>query len=296
MIRSFSPIPVLRSLCLITGVLVVTTMPLRAAAWGWEGHKLVCGLAQTQLTPDAAKMVEQLLNDGAGLSGGRVNFAESCLWPDKVKHSSHRGTYEHHFINVPDNAMTVDLARDCGDMNCIATGVQQALSYLHQGVSGKRETLRRASALRFLGHHVADLHQPLHVGNASDWGGNKIRVAWKKKDSNLHALWDYEMLDAVNFTYPDSVTMLRPGSTEEMSDEPDMVEWLDESLALARSHAYRDTDGDMIHSGARLGQAYLERSKPIMLERLSLAAARLAVLLNAIAAGEQPVLVEPIAR
>ena len=154
-------------------------------------------MAQTKLTPGATIMVNALLVEGQALKGGQVSFPESCLWPDDVKYSNQKGTYEQHFINVPDHALTVDLLRDCPALNCIATGIQKALTYLSRPAGSSREKARRAAALRFLGHFVGDLHQPLHVGNASDWGGNKITVSWEGKETNLHALWDYGMLESM---------------------------------------------------------------------------------------------------
>jgi hypothetical protein len=270
-----------------TVVFVLLLSPVQTAyAWGWDAHKLICAMAERQLTPDAKAMVDSLLEAGADLKGGRVNFAESCLWADDVKHSTRKDTYEHHFINVPDDAQTIDLSRDCEAVNCIAVGVQRALVYLTRETSGKRDVQRRAAALRYLGHYVGDLHQPLHIGNASDWGGNKIDIDWMGKESNLHALWDYEMLDSAGITYPQSTDFLM--TIGEESDEQSILAWMNESLALGRSHGYVDVDGRPLKSGDRLGKAYLNRNKPVMFERISLAAHRLANLLNAIAADGKP--------
>lgn len=267
-------------------LLLVLVPAGEARAWGWDGHKLICALAARQLTAEARSLVDQLLEDGAGLKGGKVNFPESCIWADEVKHSTRKDTYEHHFINVPDDAKTVELARDCEAVNCIAVGVQRALIYLTREPAGRRDVERRAAALRYLGHYIGDLHQPLHIGNAKDWGGNKIRVQWFNKGSNLHALWDYEMLNTIGITYPDSIEFL--ASVSVTSDERDMLAWMNESLALGRSHAYANMQGGLIQSGDSLGNDYLNRSKPIMLERMSLAAFRLATLLNDIADGKKP--------
>lgn len=257
-----------------------------ANAWGWEAHKLVCALAEEQLSVDAKKMVSNLLADGSKLKGGQKSFPVSCLWPDEVKYSSRKGTYEHHFINVPNDANSIDLQRDCAALNCIAVGLQQALRYLSQPAKGDREKLRRAAALRFLGHYLADLHQPLHVGNASDWGGNKIKIRWRGKSTNLHALWDYDMLETMNITYPQSLPILRSVPSKQISGN--VHSWLNESLLLARKVAYIKLDGRLIESGDSLGEDYFNRSKPVLLERMALAAARLAHLLNEIAAGRQP--------
>lgn len=232
-------------------------------------------------------MVTTILAEGGDLKDGVVDFPRACLWPDDVKYSTRQGTYEHHFINVPDDAQTVDLIRDCSAVNCIAVGVQQSLNYLAREVDGKRDVTRRAAALRFLGHYIGDLHQPLHVGNASDWGGNKIKVRWFKKDSNLHAVWDYEMPDQMQLIHPDGIKLLRNVAHE--STDGSVLNWLDESLALGRSHAYVNARGNPVESGDKLGADYLDRNRSVVIARMSLAGTRLARMLNQIADGEMPV-------
>ena len=261
-------------------------LSFNAQAWGWDGHRLVCAMAQTKLTPEATIMVNTLLVEGQALKGGQVSFPESCLWPDDVKYSNQKGTYEQHFINVPDHALTVDLLRDCPALNCIATGIQKALTYLSRPAGSSREKARRAAALRFLGHFVGDLHQPLHVGNASDWGGNKITVQWEGKETNLHALWDYGMLESMGIKYPDSLDFML--SVEKTNKNKPIIDWFNESLSLARSNAYSNAKGNIVASGDSLGSVYLERNKLILIAQLVLASERLAMLLNKIAAGEQP--------
>ena len=274
------------SVRIVFSSLLLLLVSFNAQAWGWDGHRLVCAMAQAKLTPEARIMVDTLLVEGEALKGGQVSFAESCLWPDDVKYSNHKGTYEQHFINVPDEALTVDLLRDCAALNCIATGIQKALTYLSRPAGSGREKARSAAALRFLGHFVGDLHQPLHIGNASDWGGNKITVQWQGKETNLHALWDYGMLESMGIKYPDSIDFLL--SIEKINKNKPIIDWFNESLSLARSNAYSNAKGNIVASGDSLGSVYLERSKPVIIARLVLASERLAMLLNKIAAGEQP--------
>ena len=266
--------------------LLIAGFPFYVHAWGWEGHKLVCALAEEQLTREATEMVGRLLAEGSELKGGSLDFADACLWPDKVKHSTHRNSYENHFINVPDDATSIDLVRDCPAMDCIAVGVSRAISYLSSPASSKREVTRRAAALRFLGHYVADLHQPLHVGNASDRGGNRIRVVFRGRNTNLHALWDYGLLDAMDYGYPRSLSHL--SGVRHTPDDTSFPAWMNESLALARSHVYIDTTGERLESGSTISEAYFVRSKAVIVARLTLAGFRLAELLNRIAAGESP--------
>lgn len=273
---------------LIAVVLLIAkfSAPLKAYGWGWDAHRLICAVAEQRLTPKASRMVAQLVQEGADLKGGVVSFVESCLWADNVRYSTRKDTFEQHFMNVPDDARRIDLRRDCEAINCIAVGVQRALTYLTREPTGDREVTRRAAALRYLGHYIADLHQPLHVSNASDWGGNKINVVWYGKETNLHAVWDYEMLDTMGVTHPKSLSFVSSITAEDPGGT--VLDWMNESLALARSHSYVNHNGKEIRPGETLGDEYLNRNKPIVLERLALAAERLASLLNAIAEGETP--------
>jgi hypothetical protein len=126
----------------------------------------------------------------------------------------------------------------------------------------------------------------LHVGNASDWGGNKITVQWEGKETNLHALWDYGMLESMGIKYPDSLDFML--SVEKTNKNKQIIDWFNESLSLARSNAYSNAKGNIVASGDSLGSVYLERNKLILIAQLVLASERLAMLLNKIAAGEQP--------
>ncbi len=257
-----------------------------AGAWGWEGHKLVCGLAEQRLSSQAEVMVARLLAAGEGLEGGQVSFVEACVWPDIVKRTTRKDTARHHFLNVPDDAMSVDPALGCSD--CILVGVRQALTQLSREASGRQQILRRAAALRFLGHYVGDLHQPLHISNASDLGGNRIKLVWYSKTTNLHSVWDTRLPRQAGLSYPASLGLLasvRPdqGGVQQSS----VLDWMNASLKLARSHAYVH-QGRLLQSGDEPGEAYLERNKPIVIQQLALAGNRLARLLNLIAGGAAP--------
>lgn len=58
--------------------LLVTGMPLRAFAWGTEGHQVIANLAQAQLTPKARKEVNRLLT----LEPGQT-MASISTWADE---------------------------------------------------------------------------------------------------------------------------------------------------------------------------------------------------------------------
>ena len=271
-------------LILLSAVLLILSPLDKASAWGADGHRLICAMAEAKLTPEAKSMLSEIMIMGKFLDNNAdEDFPEACLWPDKVRHTSHKGSYEEHFINVPKSEDSVDLARDCAALNCVATAIQRNLVYLSRDAQGKREKARKAAALRFLAHFVGDLHQPLHVGNGEDWGGNKIRVNWYGKKANLHGIWDYEILKKAGITYPDSLEYLQEIKPEDSTG--DVLAWIRTSFRLARNNAYKDTEGNLIASGDTLGDAYFERAKPIVMSQISLSSSRLAYLLNELAAG-----------
>ncbi|MDB2542847.1 S1/P1 nuclease [Pseudomonadales bacterium] len=271
-------------LILLSAVLLILSPVDKASAWGADGHRLICAMAEAKLTPEAKSMLSETLRMGKFLDNNAdEDFPEACLWPDTARHTTHKSSYEEHFINVPKSEDSVDLARDCAALNCVATAIQRNLVYLSRDAQGKREKARKAAALRFLAHFVGDLHQPLHVGNGEDWGGNKIRVNWYGKKANLHGIWDYEILKKAGITYPDSLEHLQEIKPEDSTG--DVLAWIRTSFRLARNNAYKDTEGNLIASGDTLGDAYFERAKPIVMSQISLSSSRLAYLLNELAAG-----------
>jgi hypothetical protein len=48
----------------------------------------------------------------------------------------------------------------------------------------------RLEALKYLGHWVGDVHQPLHVSFEDDRGGNEVGISGGLCNWNLHAVWD----------------------------------------------------------------------------------------------------------
>ena len=265
-------------------ILLVLSPFHQASAWGADGHRLICAMAEAKLTPEAKSMLSETLRMGEFLDGNAdEDFPEACLWADKSRYTTHKSTYEQHFINVPVSANSIDFARDCEALNCVATAIQRSLVYLSREAEGKREKARKAAALRFLGHFVGDLHQPLHVGNGDDWGGNRIKVNWFGKEVNLHGIWDYEILEKAGITYPDSLDYLKKVQPEDRARN--VLTWIRTSFRLARTSAYRDTEGNQITTGDTLGNAYFERAKPIVISQISLSSSRLAYLLNELAAG-----------
>lgn len=164
------------------------TIPLSAAAWGTKGLQVVASLATNLLTPEAQSQVADLLGPG-------VTLADISIWGDEVR-SSRRNTGPWHYVNIPRGASGYNAQRDCS-RGCVVSAIEQSLRLLRDPAKGRAI---RQEALKRVVHLVADLNQPLHA-IADDRGGNDVLVQFTGRQTNLHGLWDGDLIDRA---YPDA--------------------------------------------------------------------------------------------
>ena len=136
---------------------------------------------------------------------------------------------------------------------------------------------KRQIALRFLVHFIGDLHQPLHVGREADQGGNKIKVTWFDKETNLHSVWDTYLVDFQQYSYSEYAKTLDniDEGTAETWQTSSLEEWFWESYQLANkvyslvpadgklSYRYNwvfkeDLDRQLLKGGLRLAKVIKE--------------------------------------
>lgn len=269
----------MRNPLVVTTVLVGLLTAGRAWAWADEGHRVVCEIAWQRLTTNARALVTELLGPG---SPPKERFLESCLWADRVRETTHQDTAEYHFLNVRRGAPSVDLTRDCPAYDCVPIAIRRYLAYLvDDGANGER---RRADALKFLAHFVADAHQPLHAGYLEDRGGNETLVRWRslELEVRLHAVWDHWIIRQAGLAEDRATAALAAEISAEDAarwQDANVERWADESYHLAVENAY-DLPADHV-----LDAAYYERAVAVVRQQLKKAGVRLAYLLNAIAAG-----------
>ncbi|WP_449272051.1 S1/P1 nuclease [Hymenobacter humi] len=89
-------------------------------------------------------------------------------------------------------------------------------------------------ALKFVVHLVGDVHQPLHVGRGEDRGGNSIQVNWRGRDSNLHSIWDGDLVEYPGFTYSEMAAAYDHATSAQVKQwqKDDVATWLFESYQL----------------------------------------------------------------
>lgn len=130
--------------------------------------------------------------------------------------------------------------------------------------------------LKMLVHFVGDLHQPLHAGRGEDKGGNDIQVRWFNEGTNLHRVWDSNMINSYQMSYTelaDNQSYLSPKKRKKMASGS-FEDWMYESKALALE-IYASAE-----VGEKLGYRYMYDWFPVVREQLQKGGVRLARILN----------------
>lgn len=248
-------------------------LPALAFAWGPVGHEIVCEIAWQESSPHVRREIESLL------AGDRYRtFTGSCNWADHVvRDDAYAWSAPHHYLNVHPASDAIDMPRDCPAIGrgCVLRAIainRRILADTDQPATKRRE------ALKFLGHFVGDLHQPLHVSYEHDRGGNAIAVVYFGKSSNLHRVWDSGLISRGGGVNERALaaeirTRISPANRDAWT-EGTPLDWGEESYDLAREVAYREPAGGWI-----IDNAYFERHHRLVHERLARAGIRLASVL-----------------
>ncbi len=251
-------------------LLLSALLPTAAQAWGPKGHRLVAGLASGELTPQARAEVARLLRDETEPTlAGVANWADDLREhdPDLGKRSA-----RWHYVNLAEDDCRYQPAVDCPDGDCLIEAIARQRDLL---ADRRQPAAVRAQALKFLVHFVGDAHQPLHAGYARDRGGNTIQIQLDGKGSNLHWLWDGEVIASAGMNERRYLQHLQrmslPAQARIGIDNP--AAWAEASCRIVLRDGFYP-------KRAKIGPAYFSRWRPTADEQLRIAGHRLAALLN----------------
>jgi hypothetical protein len=95
---------------------------------------------------------------------------------------------------------------------------------------------------------LGDMHQPLHVGRDEDLGGNKINVTWFYTPSNLHRVWDEQLIDYQQLSYTEytkALNIATPAAVKSYQSGS-IADWMYESHQLSdRVYALTQPDSKL---------------------------------------------------
>jgi hypothetical protein len=262
-------VSLLRTACfgLIT-VLALTSVARLGFAWGPEGHQVIALIAQHYMTDAAKAKARELLH------GDSIESVAD--WADDYSHQR-RETEPWHYINTPISALGIDMARDCPQGDCVVAKTEQYIAVLRDS---RATPAARAEALKFVVHFVGDLHQPLHVADNDDRGGNERSVIFDGHPDNLHWVWDTGLLQHAGRDPQELAKGLEQIITAQdvaAWDRGTVEDWANEGHLLAISVAYGGLKGE---TPAPITIPYEERAQIVVGIQLQKAGVRLAWVLN----------------
>lgn len=251
-----------------------------AIAWGSLGHRVTGHIAQAMLTPAASKQVQQLLGEeplsaaATYMDTQRASLSER--WP---------AAEQWHYDNQPVCGRQPDYCRD-GD--CATRQIERFRTLLADRSIARNE---RALALRLLVHMLGDVHQPLHMADNADRGGNNLNV-------RLHAGGQryrlHEVLDTI--LIKDLIGQQRVGAFAEGLrqryqaqlrgwQQGDLRNWTQQTHQLAVTRVYGELPAfacaNRITQTITLPDRYVQDARRYLPEQLAKAGARIAAVLNA---------------
>ncbi|QDV77005.1 S1/P1 nuclease [Botrimarina mediterranea] len=250
---------------------ILLSLAPHARAWSEGGHHLIGLLAYHLLDADEKAAFQEMLAahprfaddfkpPGNVANPDRWRAGRAGYWPDVARRQPTYNRPDWHWedavtlvvgnrdaVQLPNHVTRLPRGADLDSKDLHAS---QA-TVLCQRVMGDATAPAsdRAIALCWLGHLVADVHQPCHAGSLyaasvfprGDRGGNSIDT---KQRGNLHALWDGLLGPRYNETSEnrrfaeivgDADLMARG---ERAAEKMDPLDWLEESRLASVKTAY----------------------------------------------------------
>jgi hypothetical protein len=247
---------------LLTLNLILTLGVYDSFGWGATGHRITGWIADKHLNKKARKEIERIL--------GQQSLAMASTWMDEIRSDTNYDYMEDwHWVTIPDG-MTYEQSEKNLKGDIVKT-IDRIIKELKSHRLNEAEELQD---LKILIHLIGDIHQPLHVGRGNDRGGNDTKVTWFRSDSNLHRVWDSEMIDDTKLSYTEFAESLeRPNAAYlKVIQDKGINDWISESMDL-RAKIY-DT------GNSKLGYLYTYNNLHIVRKRLLEAGIRIAHVLN----------------
>lgn len=231
--------------------------------WGQNGHRIVGDVAADYLNPEARREVDRIL--------GPTSMAIASTWMDKIKSDpAYDHTHDWHWVTIPDGMTYKETEKNPnGDL------ISRLRIIIDKLKNGNLSPKEEKENLKMLIHLMGDIHQPLHVGTGKDRGGNDTKVEWFYSNSNLHRVWDSEMIDDTKLSYTEFSTAINHPTKDQVANWQDsnILDWVDEAMEL-RDQVYN------LPEDHQIGYEYQYKNRDLLDRQLLKAGVRLAGVLN----------------
>mgnify|MGYP006157591291 CR=1 FL=1 len=229
--------------------------------WGKTGHRICGEIAEKSLSDKSKKEIIKIL--------GHHNLSSISCWADEIKADSIWDfSRDWHYCTVPDN----ESYQEGKYKGSAVMKIEEQKKILIDSFSSETQKI---IAIKFLVHIVQDIHQPLHVGNGADRGGNDIQVKWFNQETNLHKVWDYHLIDHEQLSFTEFSKYLLLNSNKEI-----FLDWSNASIndivhesKVLRKECYKFENNN-------ISWEYIYDNKALLEQRLLQSGIRLAGILN----------------
>jgi hypothetical protein len=257
----------MKTISLFFCLLFLLFNPLTVKAdWGQTGHRVVGEVASNHLSEKAKIEIDQLLNG--------MSLAVASTFGDEIKSDPQYRKYgPWHYVNIPfDKTYKEIKPSERGD---IIIGIEHSIAVLKDSNASQED---KTFYLKMLIHLIGDLHQPLHLGLEEDKGANDFQVRWFNEGTNLHRVWDSDMINSYQMTYTE-LTQNLPRINEEEKQKimsGTLLEWVEQERVLTKK-IYESAK-----IGEKLGYRYMYDHFSTVKSQLQKGGLRLAKILNEI--------------
>lgn len=241
-------------------------------AWGSIGHRVIAEIAENHLNKKAKRNIKKLIGD--------QKLAYWSNWADFIKSdpdSTLNSTGSWHFINTRPNLNFDEFVIELD--NSPEDNLYKAYKRIKKEAMHEQEysLVEKQQQLYFLIHLFGDLHQPMHVSRKEDQGGNRIPVTFFDRKTNIHRVWDTDLVENDKYSYTEYARVLdihQPVYYEKY--------YVPLEQMLFESHQLANAIYDDVKDNTKLSYPYVYANKYIMEECLYKAGIRLAAELNQI--------------
>ncbi|WP_297057667.1 S1/P1 nuclease [uncultured Duncaniella sp.] len=243
------------------------SVAISAFAWGQKGHDVTAYIAEQHFTPATLAAVTDLLD---GMS--------PVYWANWLDNASHTPEYAYsktwHYKNVDaDKTYWTQPEQPGGD---IVQALRMNIGILSDSTKSQDE---RGLALKMVIHLMGDLHQPMHMGHATDRGGNGVKLRYFGRDANLHGIWDSNLVESAHkWGYTEWQQQLDrlPEETEVVTVGGNLDDWAQKTVAISRQ-VYA-----AMPAGTNVSYNEVAEWAPVIEAQLLIGGLRLAHVLNSI--------------
>lgn len=259
---------------LLTLVIFISIASMQAVqAWGMTGHRVIAEIAERHLTKKTKKNIQGII--------GNQKLAYWSNWADFIKSDPDpklNQTGSWHFVNTNANLTFQQFSYEL--LQSPENNLYKAYLRIKDHAKNSLSTslLEKQHDLYYIIHLFADAHQPMHVSREVDLGGNKIEVIFFGRKTNIHRVWDSDLVENEKYSFTEYADVL---DIHDMNFYKKYRECTFEEM-LFQSHELANKIYNDVENNANLSYNYIYDYKYIMEDCLLKAGIRLAMQLNEI--------------